>query len=63
MTNKTDEYRAKAEHCRQMADQVVSPIDKEMWLQFAADWLSMASTHERFGNDQTKSEAEKNSGR
>ena len=56
MTNKTDEYRAKAEHCRQMADQVVSPIDKEMWLQLAADWLSMASTHERFGNDQTKSE-------
>ena len=55
--------RAKAEHCRQMADQVVSPIDKEMWLQLAADWLSMASTHERFGNDQTKSEAEKNSGR
>jgi hypothetical protein len=47
MTNKTDEYRAKAEHCRQMADQVVSPIDKEMWLQLAADWLSMASTYER----------------
>ena len=63
MTNKTDEYRAKAEHCRQMADQVVSPIDNEMWLQLAADWLSMASTHERFGNDQTKCEAEKNSGR
>jgi hypothetical protein len=53
MTNKTDEYRAKAEHCRQMADQVVSPMDKEMWLQLAADWLSMASVHERFGNDQS----------
>ena len=56
MTNKTDEYRAKAQHCRQMADQVVSPIDKEMWLQLAADWLSMASERERHGNDQTKSE-------
>ena len=52
MTKKTDEYRAKAEHCRQMADQVVSPIDKEMWLQLAADWLSMASVHERFGNEE-----------
>ena len=63
MTNKTDEYRAKAEHCRQMADHVVSPMDKEMWLQLAADWLSMASVHARFGNEQNKSEAEKDWGR
>jgi len=34
----TDEYRAKAEHCRRMADQVVSPVEKEMWLQLAWDW-------------------------
>jgi len=63
MTNKTDEYRAKAEHCRQMADQVVSPMDKEMWLQLAADWLSMASVHKRLRNDQSKSEAVKDWGR
>src|SRR5262249_2399724 len=43
MTNKTDEYRAKAEHCRQMADQVVSPIDKEMWLQLAARRRNIAA--------------------
>jgi hypothetical protein len=47
MTNQTDEYRAKAQHCRQMADQVISPIDKEMWLRLAADWLQMAAFRER----------------
>ena len=43
----TDEYRAKAEHCRQMADQVVSPVEKEMWLQLAWDWSTLASVRER----------------
>jgi hypothetical protein len=48
-----------AEHCREMADQVISPIDKEMWLQLAADWLLMASAQERFGTShQTEGEAE-----
>jgi hypothetical protein len=37
----TDEYRAKAEHCRHMADQVLSPLDKEMWLQLAWDWSTL----------------------
>ena len=58
MTTKQEEYRAQAQCCRQMADQVMSPLDKEAWLQLAADWLSMASIHERLGTDQTKSEAE-----
>ena len=49
MTNKTAEYRANAERCRQMANKVVSPLDKEKWLQLAADWMTMASRHERFG--------------
>ena len=45
----TDEYRAKAEHCRHMADQVLSPLDKEMWLQLAWDWSMLASVRERYG--------------
>jgi hypothetical protein len=53
MTSNTDEYRAKAEHCRLMADQVVNPIDKEMWLQLAADWLQMASFRERSATEQS----------
>ena len=43
----TDEYRAKAEYCRQMADQVLSPLDKETWLQLAWDWSTLASVRER----------------
>ena len=50
----TDEYRAKAEHCRQMADQVVSPLDKEMWLQLAWDWSTLASVRERYGTHQRR---------
>ena len=45
----SDEYRAKAEYCRQMADQVPSPLDKEMWLQLAWDWSTLASVRERYG--------------
>jgi hypothetical protein len=48
--NMPEEYRAQAQRCRDMADQVLSPLDKEMWLGLAADWLSMASIHERFGS-------------
>ena len=49
MTDSTDEYRAKAEHCRQMADRVPRPLDKEMWLQLAADWSALASVQDRYG--------------
>ena len=45
----TDEYRAKAEHCRQMANQVLSPLDKETWLQLAGigrRWRRCGSTHQ-----------------
>ena len=58
MTSKPEEYRAQAFHCRLMADQVKSRLDKELWLQLAADWMAMASVHERLGTGQTKSEAE-----
>ncbi len=54
---KPEEYRAQALHCRLMADQVKSSMDKEMWLELAADWMTMASMHERFSAGQTKSEA------
>jgi hypothetical protein len=52
MTDLTDEYRQKAEQCRQMANHVVSPLDKQLWLQLAADWSVMASVRERFGTGQ-----------
>lgn len=42
-----DDYRAKAEECRLAADRAFSALDKEAWLQLAADWLTMASMRER----------------
>ena len=67
--NTLEKYRGEAQRCRQMADQAISPLDKEAWLQLAADWLAMASLRERSidrfnaterdrGTGQTKSEAE-----
>jgi hypothetical protein len=52
MTDGTDDYRAKAELCRLMVDRVVSPLDKEMWLQLAADWSTLASVQERYRTGQ-----------
>jgi len=40
-----------------MADEVISPLDKEAWLQLAAEWLALASVHERYGSP-VESEAE-----
>jgi hypothetical protein len=37
----SEKYRGQAQRCRQMADEAISPLDKEMWLQLAADWLTM----------------------
>lgn len=59
MTGKPEEYRVKAEQCRQMANEAFSPLDTDAWLQLAADWAMMASIHERFGTGPTKSEAER----
>jgi hypothetical protein len=57
MAIRVDEYRAEAERCRQMAAKVISLLDKEAWLQLAAEWLSLASIHERYGSP-VESEAE-----
>jgi hypothetical protein len=54
MTTKPEEYRAQALHCRLMADQVKSPLDKELWLELAADWMAMAAIHERHGIGQPR---------
>jgi hypothetical protein len=60
MTNRTEEYRTQVERCRQMADQVISPLDKEALLQLAAEWLALRLIHQRSVGrfDETKGEAE-----
>jgi hypothetical protein len=57
MASRLGEYRAEAERCREMAAEAISPLDKEAWLQLAAEWRSLASIHERFGSP-VESEAE-----
>ena len=41
---KSDEYRAKAELCRRMAEATSSPQDKATWLKLAAGWLALIHT-------------------
>ena len=41
--SRLDEYRAKAEYCREMAAKVISPLDKDAWLQEATNWRTLAS--------------------
>ena len=38
---KSDEFRAKAEECRLMAEKVTTPIDQAAWLELATDWLGL----------------------
>jgi hypothetical protein len=45
--SKLDDYRAKAEYCREMAAKVMGPLDKEGWLQQAANWRTLASLADR----------------
>ena len=51
-----DEYRAKAKYCREMADKAISPLDKDAWLQLAADWLTMSSVRDRTASSQSASD-------
>jgi hypothetical protein len=50
-----DEYRAKAKHCREMANKALSPLDKDAWLQLASDWLTMSSMRDRTASGQSAS--------
>jgi hypothetical protein len=45
--SKLDDYRAKAEYCSEMAAKVLSPRDKEMWLQQATNWRTVAALSDR----------------
>jgi hypothetical protein len=40
------EYRGKAEECRQQAMKAISPSDKAAWLRMAEDWQRLAESIE-----------------
>jgi hypothetical protein len=35
-------FRKQAEECREQAAKAVSPLDKEVWLRLAEEWLTLA---------------------
>jgi hypothetical protein len=39
--DRDDEFRKHAADAQQMADRVISPIDKQSWLRIAQGWLSL----------------------
>jgi hypothetical protein len=47
MTSDLQKYRQQAEECRKMAEKAFSPLDKEAWLELAADWLRLVQMAEQ----------------
>jgi hypothetical protein len=49
MTSETaaNRYRREAEECRWNADKAMRPVDREAWLQLAAEWAKLAESAER----------------
>jgi hypothetical protein len=45
--SKRDDYRAKAEYCHEVAAKVMSPLDKEVWLQQASNRRTLAELSDR----------------
>jgi hypothetical protein len=36
--NDVERFRSEAKECRQLAERLTSPIDKQAWLRLAEDW-------------------------
>jgi hypothetical protein len=49
-----DQYRRKADECRQAAEMASNGVDKNDWLKLASEWLKLAeegAPHGARGND------------
>jgi hypothetical protein len=42
-----DEFRKRAEECRQLAATVSNPLDRAFWLRLAQDWMNVALESEK----------------
>jgi len=40
------QYRERAEEARQIAEKFINPLDKELWLRVASEWLKLAQRAE-----------------
>ena len=43
-------FRKQAEECRQQAAKAISPLDKEVWLRVAEEWIKLAQSTEKNGS-------------
>jgi hypothetical protein len=46
MSEDATQYRERAEEARQLAEKFNNPLDKEVWLQVAGEWLKLAQNAE-----------------
>jgi hypothetical protein len=46
MSEDATQYRERAEEARQLADKFINPLDKEVWLHVAGEWLRLAQNAE-----------------
>ena len=40
------QYRERAEEARQIAEKFINPLDKEVWLRVASEWLKLVQRAE-----------------
>jgi hypothetical protein len=46
MSQDATQYRERAEEARQLAEKFKNPLDKEVWLHVAGEWLKLAQNAE-----------------
>jgi hypothetical protein len=46
MSEDATQYRERAEEARQVAEKFKNPLDKEVWLHVAGEWLKLAQNAE-----------------
>ena len=40
------QYRERAEEARQITEKIINPLDKEVWLRVASEWLKLVQRAE-----------------
>jgi hypothetical protein len=52
MSEDATQYRERAEEARQLAEKFINPLDKEVWLHVAGEWLKLAQNAEMQAKEQ-----------
>jgi hypothetical protein len=52
MSEDATQYRERAEEARQLAEKFINPLDREVWLHVAGEWLKLAQSAEMQAKEQ-----------